>query len=118
VIYEAPDSVAGTNTGPPLPQNTAFLLRKRSALGGRRGRGRMYWPPAFLGEDSISSVGLMGEAQRSAIEGRMIVATAAPAGTGRVILHAPEVGAPTAPTPITALSLDALVATQRRRLRR
>lgn len=118
VVFEAPANVVGTNSGPALPQNVSFLLRKVTALGGRRGRGRSYWPPAFLGEDSLSSIGMMSEAQRSVIEDRMVNATAGPAGVSLVLLHGPQVGPPTAPTPITDLILDALVATQRRRLRR
>jgi hypothetical protein len=118
VIFESPVSVVGTNLGPPFPSNVSLLVRKITALGGRRGRGRMYFPPAFLGEDSISSIGIIAEAQRGPLSDRFFAATAAPAGATRVLLHGPEVGAPTAPTPITNVILDRLVATQRRRLRR
>lgn len=115
ILFEAPRDVAGTNAGPALPQNVAMLIRKTSAIAGRRGRGRMYLPPMVLGEDSISPVGVIGSAQMAVIQPK--ITAWLDSESPKVILHS-DVPAPMAPTPITSFILDSMVATQRRRLRR
>jgi hypothetical protein len=116
ITYEGTQApVVGTNAGPPLPPNSAFLVRKRSALGGRPHRGRMYLPAGIgVGEDSVPATGVMLEAQRSVLQTRVNAAF----GVGdKVILHDSLTPGALTPTLITALTLEARLATQRRRLR-
>lgn len=109
---------AGSNTGTPLPQNCAWLIRKRSPLVGRKNRGRMYVPG--IREDTVNGIGVINgpdvsAAQtawntfRTTIEGN-------PSFVGLSILH--SFGDATLPTPISALEVDNVIATQRRRMRR
>lgn len=105
----------GTATGAVLPSNCAMLVRKRTGTAGRRGRGRCYFPGVFLLETAVDSRGALTDAYR---EFRQDAADAwlADLGTtfgGAVVLHTNA----TAPTPITALQVDGVIATQRKRLR-
>ncbi len=111
---------AMANAGSFLPQNCAYLIHKRSGLGGRRHRGRCYMPgvndvliddKGLLNGTALTGVGNASEAWRIAIE--------AVGGVDRmVILHTiPVGGVVTAPTPVTVLNVDPVIATQRRRLR-
>lgn len=115
VVFEALANVEGEATaGNALPQNVAFLVTKRTASGGRSGRGRMYFPPFAAIESEVSSRGVLSPAAVSAVQSRIDAGLPL---TGAVILH--DSSSPTTvPTPITSLTLQALVATQRRRLRR
>lgn len=118
VVYESPAVVHnGTNAGPALPPNCAFLLRKRTAVGGRRGRGRMFIPAGVgVGEDSVPVTGVMAEAQRAALETRYN-AWIDGLGPDPVLFHDSATPGGTTPTPITALTVEARLATVRRRLR-
>lgn len=109
-------AVAGTNAGPGLPPNCAFLVQKRSAIGGRKNRGRMFLPAGFgVGEDSVPVTGVMAEAQRAALQARL---TPAFLGTeDRVIFHDEATPGSHTPTVITSLTMLARLATVRRRLR-
>lgn len=118
VVYESPAVVhSGTNAGPALPPNCAFLLRKRTSLGGRKGRGRMFIPAGVgVGEDSVPATGVMAEAQRAALETRYnnwITLL----GPEPVLFHDSESPGSTTPTPINTFTLEARLATVRRRLR-
>jgi hypothetical protein len=113
-IYEAPRNIVGTNAGPPMPSNCAFLVRKRTASAGRAHQGRMYFPACLLGEDSVNPNGVMGGAQVAVIQGRI---DAALLGDYFVILHDELTPGGLAPTPINNLIVDSQIATQRRRMR-
>ncbi len=114
------NNIPMTNAGSFLPQNCAFLLHKRSGLGGRKNRGRMYLPG--VNEALVDDKGLMST---TAINGVNAAAAATLAdiiaieGVERmVILHTQPLGpVGTVPTPVTTLLLDPVLGTQRRRLR-
>lgn len=110
-------SVVGTFAGGSLPPNCAVLLRKSTGLGGRRNRGRMFVPPVWPVEGSVSGAGVLGTGIPATIEGwwNFTRTTMATAGFPWVLCHSE---APFTPTPITGLSCDTRVASQRRRLRR
>ena len=129
IIVEEPVNVAGTGSAGTMPQNCAVLVRKNTNLGGREGRGRMYVPG--LRETDVSPAG--------AITGAVVTAWQTkfnnffnnlvnpPPGTGvtsdpscpPVILHTvPQLGLTPPPTPIVGFTVDPVIATQRRRLRR
>jgi hypothetical protein len=105
-------SGGGTATAP----NTAWLVHKVTALGGRAGRGRMYWPG--VQESEVDSAGQLSTAFRNgaqtnmtAMLGAFTLLNAVP-----VVLHG-EASPITTPTVITVLRVDGTAATQRRRLR-
>lgn len=105
----------GTSVVPPLPNNCSWLLQKRTARGGRKGRGRSYLPPTQLSETDVSSIGVLGIATRNAFQTRVnLFRTDALANQlGLVLLHS---GAE-APDEITSLVVDTRIATQRTRMR-
>ena len=97
--------------------NAALLIHKVTPLGGRAGRGRMYWPGAPLTEATSGGV-----LQGTYISGTQdnwdsFLAEINEDVAAAVVLHG-EGGPISLPTPITEFVLDAQVATQRRRLRR
>lgn len=99
-----------------VPQNTAALITKVTDAPGRRGRGRMYMPGTVT-EASVDSVGFLTAA---AVTGRQTAlnnwhARLLADSHDPLLLHATT---PVLPTPITSFVQQALVATQRRRLRR
>jgi hypothetical protein len=114
-VYEDLVSVTGTNEGPALPPNCAFLVSKRTATAGRRGRGRCYLPAGVgVGEDSVPATGVMAEAQRVALQARVNTWTDP---TEHVLLHDELSPGGFTPTPITSFIMRARLATVRRRLR-
>lgn len=117
----------GGATSEPLPQNCSLLIRKLTALGGRRGRGRMFLPG--IDEDTVSSAGFVAGSTLTAWQGIFddffdaLPVDGAAGGVGDavnpVLLHSEVVGETTpAPTAITGFAVQSVIATQRRRLRR
>lgn len=113
---QASSSSSGTGglTGNGLLPNTAILVQKVTALGGRRNRGRMYWPG--LREEDVDSSGNIDGATTTAWSGAMgdLFADLTAGGMPPVVLHS-DGGAP---TPITTFNVLSIAATQRNRLRR
>lgn len=105
----------GVLGGDPSPPNTAALVRLQSGLVGRKYRGRMYLP-GVLKDDEVSAGGTITESTASSILGVMLYLgdLLGTIGASPVILHS-DVGTPTL---VTTLTVEATVATQRRRLRR
>jgi hypothetical protein len=95
------------------PPNTAFLIKKVTAIGGRRGRGRLFYPGVFSA--NTSNGGLIDGGTLSAIQADWDdwQAGAVSASIPPVLLHADS----TPPTPILSFDVQQKVATQRRRLR-
>lgn len=108
----------GTDDGgissPGAPSNVAYLIRKNTSLGGRKGRGRMYVPG--VSEATVGSDGALEPANMALIQTAVTNFGAALVldGMAPVLLH----GDATTPTPITTLVVQPVAATQRRRLRR
>lgn len=113
---EIPLNLDGTDLAARTPPNVAVLLRKVTGLGGRKNRGRMYWPS--VAESSIDDTGTLVGSTITAFNDlweEWKDLWEATGGLGeQVILHQTE----TAPTPITGYACQSLAATQRRRLRR
>jgi hypothetical protein len=109
-------ATAGTVTGDTeLPQG-AVLVRKNTALGGHAGSGRNYLPG--FNENLFSSNGQAAGPDVAGIQGAWddFIASLLVSELVPVLLHSE--GSPiTTPTPITSFSVQALAATQRRRLR-
>lgn len=113
----------GLGSSNSLPQNTAVLIRKNTARGGRQGKGRLYFPG--VPEGNVDNIGNIASATRALWQGAAdsflfnLQNTGEP-GEGMddpmipLLLHNdlddPDV--------ITSLTVMPVVATQRRRLRR
>lgn len=109
-------SDVGTNAAvTQLPPNNAMLVQKRSGVGGRGGRGRMYVPPVAFVEGDVDNAGLMTTTLRNTTQTQWSAVLAALdlAGYGMWILHS-GFGAP---VQVTALNVERKLATQRQRLR-
>jgi hypothetical protein len=121
-VAEAFSPQAGGNTTDGLTQNTAWLIKKATATGGRRGRGRAFWPGVRA--DQVTDAGVVTAATVASYASNLLTylnSVKATAGVGdMVILHDDAPGATTlfAPSPVTLLTMDNRVASQRRRLRR
>jgi hypothetical protein len=109
------------NTGTTLvPNNTAFLVKKSTALGGRRNRGRMYIPsPLETDVDNTGNVAALTITNLNTKLALLMPGGAIHTAFGflgdPVVLH--ETGSQT-PAVVTDLACLAKVATQRRRMRR
>ena len=144
---DAPDPLVGVNNNGVSPgqrsdatvaPNAAVLIHKRSAVGGRRNRGRMYLP-WYTTDAGVDELGNLNSAELNAIQTTMTAYRVAIAGDANlgdmVILHdsskytvtrpSPTVKQITrttvvtpSPTVITALVCDPRIATQRRRMGR
>jgi hypothetical protein len=119
------ETLGGDVEGETMPSNVAALMRKRSLQAGRGGRGRNYLP-WILRDNQVDDV---GNVEATALSNLQDAADGWYEAAGQVggtdgatpivILH--DSGASTAaddPAFVTSLSIDALVATQRRRLGR
>jgi hypothetical protein len=115
VAVEAPRVHAGTATGATPPQNCSVLVKKFSAAAGRRGRGRMYLPPFNLAESSVSAAGILDAT--SLANQQLGLDLWLGSDWQFYILH-DSLPSSLAPTPITQFTVDRMIATQRRRLRR
>lgn len=106
----------GTGTGSPLTTNTAILGKKNTARGGRKGRGRFFIPGIQVSEIDVDETGLILEAERVKVQITWDSWLSAQAATPflPVLLHSD--GGPG--DSITSLTIEPIVATQRRRLRR
>jgi hypothetical protein len=121
LLREVPMSVSGISATERATQNVALVVNKISEVGGRRNRGRMFWPS--VGESFVDMVGLLTIAQRDAHQAVFDLFLNGLRGQGgysqntdqMVILHT---GLPVAPTVVSSLRVERLVGTQRRRLRR
>jgi hypothetical protein len=107
---------AGTAAFNALPLACAFLLRKGTGVGGRKNHGRMYLPAGYLGELSVDQAGIVDPAVVAATtpRGASFLAQLVTDNWDMVLLHA----AGGAPTPVTTLVAQPMIATQRRRQRK
>ena len=108
-------ATTGTAAQLALPTNCCVLLRKTTARGGRKGRGRMFLPAGVIGEAQVNQVGEIDASSLTAMQTQYTAAVNAwIAGPYKpVLLH--EDGS--APDNILAMTLQRVIATQRRRMR-
>lgn len=121
VIAFDPGSAAGGNVGTYLPQNSAFLVHKRTSFAGRVGRGRLYFPG--VNEDQVNNNGTLDGAAltswNTALNTWLSDILVVPGCNGMVLLHDDGgAGAALPPYAISTLQMDPVIATQRQRLRR
>lgn len=116
IVAAAGSRAQGTNVLSPLPPNCSLLYRKRTPFGGRHGRGRMFFPPIYIAESNVDSNGTIDGAQISPLQARAtaFIAACATNSITPVLLHS-EVNP--LPYEITSMTIETLIATQRRRMR-
>lgn len=105
----------GLNTNVLGVPHTTLLVRKGTGLIGRPFRGRMY-PPGLVYEATYNEGGVMSGASRDDYQTAFdawLDELQTGMATNMVLLHSAEIAA----TPVTSLTVDAVAATQRRRLR-
>lgn len=130
LVFIGSTTVVGTSAQASMPSNVAVLLRKTSSRGGRRGRGRMFIPWA-LSDAAVDDTGhilggVIANLQTRATDflNNLTLDLVGDLATPMVLLHTasgPEVENPTAtglPNEVTALTVDGLIGSQRRRLAR
>jgi hypothetical protein len=111
---EAVSGAVGGAGGQPLPWNTSALIVKRTAVGGRRGRGRWYYMGLTESETSDGAFIPAGVISVVNVAFANFYANLVTAGLVPVVLHDTLA---VAPTTITGFEVQARLATQRRRLR-
>lgn len=118
----------GDNAMAATPPNTAILVQKKTAFGGRRNRGRVYLPWS-LNEGEVGETGLISATYRNAVQANvdafynsagvgvnMVIANRvydSPWTNPARILIALEIG-----RPVISLLVQNMAATQRRRMPR
>lgn len=121
-IGVAPGATAGTGgAGTLLPQNSAFLVHKRTGDGGPRNRGRFYLPN--VQESQVNNLGQLDSGTLTAIQTTLntfLTNVNGVAGVDTMVLLHNDGGVSPLidPTAIISLQIDPVIATQRRRLRR
>jgi hypothetical protein len=107
-------NVTGRDTGNGSPPQVAVLVRKVTALGGRRNRGRMFLPG--VPELWVNEQGLLSANYVTGLQGAFdqFIINMDSQQTRAYLLHS---GPGFDPVNITAMVVQPLVATQRRRLR-
>jgi hypothetical protein len=113
--YVTTSSFTGTVASASLTPNTAYLIRKNTALGGHKGAGRMFLPG--LPENTVDEAGVITGLDLTATQTAVAAFLTALNTNGypMQLLHADGV---TAPNQVTSLAVQPRVATQRRRLRK
>lgn len=122
-------TVAGTNAITSLPPQIAFLIRKRSTVGGRKNRGRTYFPwtlaQASVDENGFIHAGAVASmtadcanflTDLSGLSIPMVIANKNLAEDG--VTHKKYVTAITSGPVVTSYVPENFIATQRRRLSR
>lgn len=117
VTFVAPIGVVGTvSSQTAVPVNAAVLVQKRTARGGRMGRGRLFWPPGQLLETTVSPSGLISPAQLTDQQTKFTALLSQLNGNdvSMRLLHDDAIAAP---DPVTSLVVQAVMASQRTRMR-
>jgi len=110
-----PTSLAGTIGSPGYPGVSA-LVQKQTSIGGRKGRGRLFWP--CVPEGNVAVGGALTGTLQANLQSMFddVLTDMAAADFPLMLLHSE--GVPQSPYEITALSVQNQTATQRRRNRR
>ncbi len=119
VVVEV-NPIQATGSANPLPQNCAALFHKRSNVTGRRNRGRLYLPG--LSEGAVDPAGRLNSGEVTAYGGLandwLNAVRLTESIADMVILHSDGISSAPAPTVVSSITVDPVIATQRRRLRR
>lgn len=112
---DRPVTHTGTAAGEGLAPNSSLLVTKNTAFGGRKGRGRMYWPG--IQDGTIDDYGNVTAASFNTYQTKFSAWLASHVGSNipLVVLHGSN---PPLPYLVTSLAVQNLMGTQRRRLGR
>jgi hypothetical protein len=113
VFTSTSPAAGGTVGGGSVPPNSAYLLKKTTALGGRKHRGRSYIPG--VPREWVDGSGAISTTHQTAVNNAALAFLdfIAAADTSMQLLHTDT----TTPDEVTAWTCSQLLATQRRRLR-
>lgn len=114
-----PRTDSGRSAAINSPNNCALLLHKRTARGGRRGRGRLYLPWSMQ-EGAVDENGIVLSTfvTSSQVKASLWLADMITRGVPMVLLHSTGLTTEGPPNSVTSLVVDGIVGTQRRRLGR
>lgn len=119
LVYEDTRLTAGARNMASASPSVSVLVEKRTARGGRRGRGRMFvpWACSVGSASDTDEAGKLSSAAITAWVGTLatIMSNFAADATPLVILHNTGDTTPGAPDPIISLGVDPVVGLQRRR---
>lgn len=106
----------GTVTWATCPTNFSVLVQKRTARGGRAGRGRCFFPPSHIQESDVSAIGVIDGPDVEYMQGLWdtFIGELTDLDTQPVLLHNDAL---LQPDTITHTIVQSLGATQRRRMR-
>lgn len=118
-VYVDPTTEPGVGTAAVYsPDNCSCIVTKRTAFLGVRNRGRVYFPP--IPETLVDEGGVVDATFRSDVQGVMnTLLSAVNAATGidnMILLHSEGVAG--VPPDVTSLQVQAVIGTQRKRIRR
>lgn len=117
VLAENPRNSQGSGIGAvTVPPNCAILVKKVTDTGGRKHRGRFFWPPSFLDAGDVTPAGYLESAAvtNHGEKFDQFLAALILGGVQPVVLHSSLLDAP---TEITSFQMQTQLATQRKRLR-
>jgi hypothetical protein len=117
ITYSHAVNTAGTVASvESLPVNCALLVRKNTSRGGRRGRGRMFWPLLSIGEANVTPGGIIGTGQVTDQQAKWdaFLADLATAGMSMYLFHEDPI---IPPDVVDSLTVQGRIATQRTRMR-
>lgn len=112
-------AVVGTDTAAHVSSNVSVIAKKTSAFRGRSKRGRMYLPGGYLPENQVDSGGNIDDGQVSDIQDNLdaVLTDMVAAGYEPVLFHDEASPDSANPTTLSAIRVEPMVGTQRRRLR-
>lgn len=115
VIGQHIEPSVGTAVSASMPVNCSVLVKKNTALGGRKNRGRCYVGPFNLGEGTVDQIGIIDPSQVTTLglEWDDFLIGIHDQDLLAILFHSDA----TTPTEITSFSVESQIATQRRRLR-
>jgi hypothetical protein len=114
---EAGGATLGSRAGLSTPPNISVLIEKNTLGLGRKNRGRMYMPCVLGATTEVAESGIIDTTRHTALQAAADAwyGALSGAGLGLVILHSDAFAS--TPTNVVNLTVDPLIATQRRRLR-
>lgn len=116
VVNDFPMNVVGTQVGDTVPNILSVLVRKVTALGGRKNRGRMFVPPFQFEEQAVDANGNLAGANVTDLQDRWdAFELGIDAGVQLVLLHSDPLDTP---TPITGFTVRPRLHRQTRRYSR
>lgn len=120
LVVEGTIDTTGARSVLALPPNCCVLIKKRGSLGGKRGRGRFFLPWAVAAGET-NEAGTITSTVVTAVQAAattFLADLAGSVGAPMVVLHSTGISTVPEPAPVTTLTVDSLISTQRRRLGR